>query len=125
MSTVIAISDHNFQHEVEDYNSKPVLVLFHTPNGKPCQMFRAVFNRISETHSEHFKFVSINCDVYTENSKEIANNVFPSVAAFNKGKMISVQKGATDIAFFSSYVNRILSQQRREQALAKVNNNVK
>lgn len=121
MPNVISISDHNFEDEVEDYKDKPVLVLFYTRNGKPCQTFRAIFNKISETHEQHFKFVSIDCDVYTANSKEIANNVFPSVAAFNQGKMISVQKGATDITYFSGYVNRILSQQRKAQALAKGN----
>lgn len=119
MTNVVQIDDHRFEAEVEDFVDKPVAVLFYTIKGIPCQHFRPVFDKIAQTHKEHFKFVSIDCNVYTATSKEVVDNAFPSVAFFNNGKLLSVHKGASDITYFSGYVNRILSQLRKAKIQGK------
>lgn len=108
---ILEIGDWNFVIEVENEQTKPVVVFFYSKGCKPCASFAPVFNKISQTHKQHFKFVAIDGNLHKASSEDIVKG-YPTTVIFNKGKLISSFNGAANIEFFSQYINRNLRQIR-------------
>lgn len=110
MANTKAIDVKSWQTEVME-SQLPVFVDFWAEWCGPCRMVSPVVEELSDDYKGKVNFVKVNVDEANELASKYNIFSIPTLAIFNKGKIIAQQVGA---ASKESYKNMI------EKALEKV-----
>ncbi len=86
----------------------PVFVDFWAPWCAPCRIIGPIVEELASEYSSRMKFVKVNVDENADLASE--HNIFsiPTLAIFDKGKMISQQIGASPKAALKNMIEKAL-----------------
>ena len=108
MSDIIQnITDNNFQKTVLE-SELPVLVDFWAPWCSPCRMIAPILEEIAQEYSDKIKIVKINVDENSETATKLEIRSIPTLIIFNRGNIVSTQRGALPKAQLVEQIKKVL-----------------
>lgn len=93
MSSVITISDAEFQTEVLEA-TQPVLVYFWAPWCGPCRLMAPIMDTIATAYGDRVKVVKMEVDPNPESVKTYQVDGVPAFRLFKAGEVLEVLEGA-------------------------------
>jgi thioredoxin 1 len=95
MSTLLAVTDANFQSEVIDASStQPVLVDFWADWCRPCHMLTPTVEEIAKDHAGKVKVVKLNVDENINAAGKFNIRGIPTLLVFKDGQVADQIVGA-------------------------------
>jgi thioredoxin 1 len=108
--TVKQISDTKTWETDVISSSKPVFVDFWAEWCGPCRMVSPVVEELSSEYDGKVEFVKVNVDEANELASRYSVFSIPTLAIFNKGKMIAQQIGAASKESYKNMINNALKK---------------
>jgi len=93
MSSVITISDAEFEHEVLQA-TQPVLVYFWAPWCGPCRLMAPIIDAIAASYSDRLKVIKMEVDPNPASVKTYKVDGVPAFRVFKGGEVLEVLEGA-------------------------------
>jgi len=111
---IVTGTDHNFKKEVLE-SELPVLVDFWAPWCGPCRMVGPVVEELSSEYAGKVKVVKLNTDENQEVAQTYGIMSIPTIAVFNKGKVVDGVVGAAPKQMLKELLDKHVAEPAEKQ----------
>jgi len=103
----LTITDKTFVKDVEE-SDIPVLVDFWAPWCGPCKIVGPIVEEIAKEFEGKVKVGKVNVDENTETAGKFGVMSIPTIAIFQKGKLVKAMVGVQDKKTLQTELNKLL-----------------
>lgn len=109
-SSIVAITEDNFSHEVESQQSGDVIFVVSAPWCGACKKLKPVLERVSAKYADSIKFALANADTTRPLIAKLKVKALPTVFLFRNGKQLHKFVGYIDDKAFDEVIQNVFKK---------------